>query len=124
MFLTTLLFANAVATGTLQPSAQDVENLYMPHACAQDTPITVCGANTEWKTDDTDDKKRCVVGTCTDCDQPTAGEVATRYQAALQCGQGTPSDIDICGQGTNWVVDSGCIAGSPPPREQKIFWII
>ena len=25
MFLTTLLFANAVATGTLQPSAQDVK---------------------------------------------------------------------------------------------------
>jgi len=110
MFLTTLLFANAVATGTLQPSAQDVKTLYMPNACAPTTPILVCGAGTAW-TDDTDDKKRCMVGTCTDdaC-QPTAGEVATRYRAAGQCGQGTPSDIDICGQGTNWVVNSGCIA--------------
>ena len=54
-----------------------------------------------------------VSSTCTGTDdacQPTAGEIATRYQAAGQCGQGTPSDIDICGQGTNWAGDqSVCI---------------
>jgi hypothetical protein len=47
MFLTTLLFADAVAQPSVQPNAQDVKTLYMPDACAQDTPITVCGANTE-----------------------------------------------------------------------------
>ena len=109
-----------------QPKAHKVQALYMPHICEPNAKITLCGAGTEWKTD-IDGQKRCVVAPeCTTeyveiCNQPTAAEVATRYQDAGQCGEGTRNDIEICGEGTFWDGDEchnpnvyGCMVQSDP----------
>ena len=93
----------------LQPSTKQVKALYMQLACEPDAEIALCGTGTEWDTGD----KRCVVSTwCgTTCDQPTAADVSTRYQAAGQCGQGASTDIDLCGPETNWDVGvNSCVA--------------
>ena len=110
-FLAALLLANAVAEDAIvQPSAQQVKALYMPRACEPNAEIALCGTGTAWKTDGTDGQKRCVVSTCTGtCEQPTAADVSTRYQAAGQCGQGASTVIDLCGPETNWDANS-CVS--------------
>ena len=109
MFIAALLGANmasavaAVAAGAVQrqPSAENLRDLYNEAPCPT-TPIPVCGTGTQWE-EDSDWLKRCLYSTCTtQCDQPTAEEVSTRYRAAGKCGQGTSNDIDICGMGTHW----------------------